>query len=143
VAKANKDTKNPKEISKMFKEKLLPMNIAKEVYWNNDEFYSDVEELIDIEKTQNIKASIKLMAACQYPQVSYTMTFSKNSIFTEQLLKVWDEGKFVGSYDEFFAVIKERVGSMDFLPTVQTPNLYSVGEENNDFDKQKPFQIYE
>ena len=143
VAKANRDSKSSKDVSKMFKEKLLPMNIAKEVYWNNDEFYSDVEALIDVEKTKNIKASIKLMAACQDPQVSYTMTFSKNSIFTEQLLKVWDEGEFVGSYDELFSVIKERVESMDFLPTVQTPNLYNVGKEDPSFNTQKPFQIYE
>jgi len=117
--------------------------VAKEVYLKNKDFYSDLEKFYGIkeEKGENIKASIKLFAACQDPQVSYTMTFAKNSIFTEKLKEIWDDGRFMGNYSEFFEKISAEVEALDFLPTVQTPNLFSVGKENKSFDNGKPFQI--
>ena len=141
VAKANPSGLEPD--SKIFKKKLLSYDTAKEVYLKNKDFYSDLEKFYGIkeEKSDNIKASIKLFAACQDPQVSYTMTFAQNSIFTEKLKNIWDDGRFVGNYAEFFERISAEVEALDFLPTVQTPNLFSVGKENEEFDNGKPFQI--
>ena len=141
VAKANPKGLEPD--SKIFKKKLLSYSVAKEVYLKNKDFYSDLEKFYGIkeEKGENIKASIKLFAACQDPQVSYTMTFAKNSIFTEKLKEIWDDGRFMGNYSEFFEKISAEVEALDFLPTVQTPNLFSVGKENKSFDNGKPFQI--
>ena len=141
VAKANPKGLEPD--SRIFKKKLLSYSVAKEVYLKNKDFYSDLEKFYGIkeEKGENIKASIKLFAACQDPQVSYTMTFAKNSIFTEKLKEIWDDGRFMGNYSEFFGKISAEVEALDFLPTVQTPNLFSVGKENKSFDNGKPFQI--
>jgi hypothetical protein len=141
VAKANPN--GLKSNDKIFKKKLLSEDVAEEVYFKNKDFYSDLEKFYGIkeERSDNIKASIKLFAACQDPQVSYTMTFAKNSIFTEKLKEVWDNGRFSGNYSEFFDKISEEVEYLDFLPTPQTPNLFSVGAENIDFDEESPFKI--
>ncbi len=141
VAKANqfKEIEN----NKIFQPKLLSYRVAKEVYYANKDFYTEVEASVDPIKIKQVKASIKLLAACADPQVSYTAPFARNSIFTERLLKVWSDGQFVGTYDEFLSSIREEVESLDFLPTKQTPMLYNVGTLRGDFDEEKPFQIYE
>jgi hypothetical protein len=141
VAKANPMGVEPDD--RIFKKKLLSYEVAKEVYLNNKDFYSDIEKYYGVteEKSKDIKASIKLIAACQDPQVSYTMTFAKNSIFTEKLKEIWDEGRFTGDYNELFARVKEEVESLDFLPTIQTPNLFDIGKEDEAFDTAKPFTI--
>lgn len=130
-----------KEESKIFQKKQLTYDIAKEVYVKNQDFYREVEEQVGFVGDDKVKASIKLFAACQDPQVSYTMTFARNSIFTEKIKKVWDNGKFVGNYAEFFEKVKEEVVALDFLPTVQTPNLLLVGKEHLEFDNALPFMI--
>ncbi len=141
VAKANMF----KEVEKnrIFQPKLLSYATAKEVYYANKDFYTDIEKMVDQDKMKDVKASIKLLAACQDPQVSYTAPFARNSIFTEKLLKIWDSGQFIGTYEEFLDAVKAEVEALDFLPTKQTPNLYNTGTVSQDFDKQKPFQIYE
>jgi hypothetical protein len=141
VAKANPNGLEPD--SKIFKKKLLSYDTGKEIYLKNKDFYSDLEKFYGIkdENGEAIKASIKLFGACQDSQVSYTMTFAKNSIFTEKLKEIWDDGRFTGTYSEFFEKIKDEVVALDFLPTVQTPNLFFVGVDNRDFNNEKPFTI--
>ncbi|MBU1668991.1 caspase family protein [bacterium] len=129
------------EESKIFKKKLLSYAVAKEVYIKNQDFYRELEEQVAWVSDKDVKASVKLFAACQDPQVSYTMTFAKNSVFTEKLKEVWNNGKFSGNYAEFFEKVKEKVVALDFLPTVQTPNLFPSGKENPVFDNAKPFEI--
>jgi hypothetical protein len=142
VAKAN-NFKDKEQEDGIFQKKLLSYSVAKNVYYSNKSFYEKIEKKFLNKKPKKIRASIKLMAACQDPEVSYTIPFARNSIFTEKLLKVWNNGQFVGTYNDFFETIKEEVSSLEFLPTTQTPNLYNVGRESEDFDEQKPFQIYE
>ena len=143
VAKANPNPNGLEVNDKIFKKKLLSAEVAEDVYLKNKDFYSDLEKFYGIkeERSDSIKASIKLFAACQDPQVSYTMTFAKNSIFTEKLKEIWDNGRFLGNYSEFFEQISAEVEALDFLPTVQTPNLFSVGKEDEAFDNGKPFHI--
>ncbi len=143
VAKANNLRDGKEEENSIFKKKLLSYSVAKSVYYGNKSFYEKIEKRFANKKTKEVKASIKLLAACQDPQVSYTIPFARNSIFTEHLLKVWNKGQFVGTYEAFFDAVKENVEALNFLPTKQTPNLYDVGRESEDFNKQKPFQIYE
>jgi len=129
------------EESKIFKKKLLSYSVAKEVYVKHQDFYQELEEEVAWVSDDDVKASVKLFAACQDPQVSYAMKLAKNSIFTEKLKEVWNHGKFSGNYAEFFEQVKEKVVALDFLPTVQTPNLFSSGRENLAFDNAKPFEI--
>ena len=57
-----------------------------------------------------------------------------NGAFTEQLLKVWDEGAFEGNYDSFHARIRAA------LPRSQSPNLFVLGKAKS-FLAQKPFTV--
>jgi len=129
------------EESKIFKKKLLSYAVAKEVYLKNEDFYREVEAEVAWVSDDDIKASIKLFSACQDPEVSYTIRSAKNSIFTDKLKEVWDNGKFSGNYGKFFEQVKEKVMALDFLPTVQTPNLLFSGQENLAFDNAQPFEI--
>jgi len=131
------------ETSKIFQPKLLSYALAKSIYLTNKSFYADIEASVDQAKSQDVQASIKLLAACRDPQVSYTAPFARNSIFTEKLLKIWKNGQFVGTYDDFMMAVKSEVEALDFLPTRQTPTLYNTGSLSPEFDQQKPFQIYE
>jgi hypothetical protein len=140
VARANPNVHESKTDNKIFQKKLLSYSIAKEVYLQNRDFYTKIGRDFGADESK-IKASIKLFAACQDPQVSYTMAFAKNSIFTQKLKEIWDDGKFDGDYNEFFEKIKKEVLALEFLPTTQTPNLMNIGKIDKNFDRAKPFQI--
>jgi hypothetical protein len=57
-----------------------------------------------------------------------------NGAFTEQLLKVWNNGGFKGSYAGFHARIKAG------LPPTQSPNLFTLGSAGS-FLTQQPFTL--
>lgn len=65
------------------------------------------------------KASVVLISGCQDNQTS--MDGDHNGAFTEQVLKVWNGGKFKGNHRLFHARV--RAG----LPATQSPNLYTLG----------------
>ena len=125
----------------MFNKKLLSPTVAKEVYMKNQDFYRKLEEEVGSVSDEDVKASVKLFSACQDPQVSYTMRFAKNSIFTEKIIEVWNNQNFHGNYADFFEKIKEKVMALDFLPSIQTPNFLLTGKESPAFDNAKPFEI--
>jgi hypothetical protein len=77
-------------------------------------------------------AAVLLISGCQDNQTS--MDGEHNGAFTEQLLRVWDHGKFEGSYALFHARIRAR------LPATQSPNLFTLGKAG-DFLLQKPFTV--
>ena len=60
-----------------------------------------------------------LISGCQDNQTS--MDGEHNGAFTEQLLKVWNQGAFQGNYANFHARIRAR------MPATQTPNLFTLG----------------
>jgi len=51
------------------------------------------------------------------------------------LLKVWNRGKFRGSYRRFRETIVSR------MPASQSPNYFVVGARNRAFEGQHPFAI--
>lgn len=59
----------------------------------------------------------------------------KNGLFTENLLKVYDDGKFTGSYMTLHRQILERVKKW------QDPTFFSVGHVSKAFLKEKPFTV--
>jgi hypothetical protein len=73
-----------------------------------------------------------LISGCQDNQTS--MDGDHNGAFTEQLLKVWNQGAFKGSYAQFHARI--RAG----MPATQTPNLFALGSAGA-FLAQAPFRV--
>ena len=76
------------------------------------------------------KSSVILISGCQDNQTS--MDGDHNGAFTEQLLQIWDHGKFKGNYAQFHAAIKAR------MPPTQVPNLFTLGPTAS-FLAQTPF----
>ncbi|MGH9141602.1 MAG: caspase family protein [Vicinamibacterales bacterium] len=78
------------------------------------------------------KASVILISGCQDNQTS--MDGDHNGAFTEQLLRVWNHGKYEGNYAKFHASIKAR------MPPTQVPNLFTLGPVTR-FVTQRPFSV--
>ena len=76
--------------------------------------------------------AVILVSGCQDNQTS--MDGEHNGAFTEQLLRVWNQGGFQGNYANFHARIKAR------LPATQSPNLFTLGAAGA-FLAQKPFSV--
>ncbi|HEY3635883.1 MAG TPA: caspase family protein, partial [Caldimonas sp.] len=72
------------------------------------------------------------ISGCQDNQTS--MDGEHNGAFTEQLLKIWNQGTFQGNYANFHARIKAR------MPATQTPNLFALGAAGP-FLAQQPFRV--
>jgi hypothetical protein len=78
------------------------------------------------------KAAVILISGCQDNQTS--MDGDHNGAFTEQLLQVWNHGKYQGNYTKFHATIKSR------MPASQTPNLFTLGPATA-FAQEQPFAV--
>jgi len=76
--------------------------------------------------------AVILIAGCQDNQSS--MDGNHNGAFTEQLLRVWNQGHFTGSYASFHAHIRAN------MPPTQSPNLFTLGPAAP-FLKQPPFTV--
>ncbi|RQO66821.1 hypothetical protein DBR40_21440 [Pedobacter sp. KBW01] len=85
-------------------------------------------------------ACVILFAGCQDDQKSKDSdpaTGSPNSRFTTALLGVWNHGKFVGNHKQFLTAIQGSFSG----DSLQIPNYFVTGTENEKFFNQKPFTI--
>ncbi|MES3014165.1 MAG: caspase family protein [Pseudomonadota bacterium] len=135
--------------------KLMPDAVARRVYAEHQAFYdklqadvaaaarkafTDPDEALAqlgaaAEATALVgrfKPGVVLISGCQDNQTS--MDGDHNGAFTEQLLKVWNGGRFAGNYNAVHNQI--RAG----LPRSQSPNLFVLGPTAR-FLKQKPFTV--
>ena len=83
----------------------------------------------------NTSAAIILISGCQDNQTS--IDGDHNGAFTEQLLRVWDSGRFnpkAGTYVNFHGAIKAG------MPATQTPNFFTLGPAGA-FARQRPFTL--
>ena len=123
--------------------KYFPHERAQEVYVQNKGMFSALKAELSESKNQEVKASLKLIAGCQDTEESFIAPDAENSLLTSKINKVWDAGQFVGTTVEFFEKVKEQVRvEAEKMNREQTPNLYTIGKENEEFDSQKPFSIY-
>jgi hypothetical protein len=142
--------------------KLMPEAVARRVYDENKAFYDKLQA--DVAKEAGakapvdpdaalaalthtgaaaqaaslvgkLKAAVVLISGCQDNQTSMDGEF--NGAFTEQLLRVWNQGAFEGSYGSFHARIRAR------LPASQSPNLFTLGPAPAlaAFVAQSPFKV--
>lgn len=126
----------------MIVSKLFSTAKAKQVYLKNKEFYDSVKSKASVAKEEDVKARVKLIAGCQDDESSYVLPFAENSLLTTELNAVWDVGQFVGTTDDFFEQIKQRVEAIARANKIyQMPNLFTIGKENIGFDEQKPFTL--
>jgi hypothetical protein len=136
--------------------KMMPPGVAMRTYEAHKKFYDDLQKAVARDSpTAGIadpdamlahvtvsnrltgiagtaKAAVLLISGCQDNQTS--MDGDHNGAFTEQLLKVWNHGKFKGNYAKFHSTIKAA------MPVSQTPNLFSLGPAAT-FAAQSPFTV--
>jgi len=152
----------PETVAGPGRSKMMPPSVAMRTYTQHQEFYDRLQQKIaaDAGRTPrgvnpdaallqlhatgstrlsgiagNISASVILISGCQDNQTS--LDGDHNGAFTEQLLRVWDNGRFdpeYGTYVNFHATIKAG------MPSTQTPNLFTLGPVAT-FSKQRPFTI--
>lgn len=136
--------------------KLMPDAVAMRTYREHQSFYDKLQrdvakaagddKLIDPDTAlaqvavsgrlsaivKRFKAKVILISGCQDNQTS--MDGDHNGAFTEQLLKVWNNGAFDGNYASFHARIRAR------MPPTQSPNLFTLGATGR-FLTQTPFTV--
>ena len=136
--------------------KLMPPDIAKQVYADHKDFYDRLQRSVakasgsaasldpDAALTQvavsgrlgklaaKCKAAVILVSGCQDNQSS--MDGDRNGAFTERVPKVWNGGAYRGNYAKFYAEIKAG------MPPSQTPNLFQLGPAAA-FVRQQPFGV--
>jgi hypothetical protein len=136
--------------------KLMPAAVAMRTYREHKAFYDKLQ--LDVAKAAGGRAivdpdtalaqvgaaaqatalvgkfnpAVVLISGCQDNQTS--MDGQHNGAFTEQLLKVWNQGTFKGDYPSFHARIKSA------MPPSQTPNLFILGQAAA-FLAQTPFSV--
>ena len=81
---------------------------------------------------KRFEPAVVLISGCQDNQ--FSMDGNQNGAFTEQVLRVWNNGGFQGSLAVFHARV--RAG----LPPTQSPNLFTLGPAAA-FLRQRPFSI--
>jgi len=114
--------------------RMMPDAVALKTYRENKAFY---DPILSNAKTRDaraaVQASILLISGCQDNQLSGDGAF--NGVFTGNLLAIWANGAFEGSYARFPRAIVRR------MPPDQTPNFFRVGAPNAKFEAGPPFSI--
>jgi hypothetical protein len=113
--------------------RFMPPDVALRTYRTNRVFYDRISRNIKKNAEETVKASVLLLSGCQDNQLSADGDF--NGLFTSQLLRVWKQGAFKGSYKTFHRAIVRR------MPPDQTPNYFRVGRIDPKFEAQRPFTI--
>jgi hypothetical protein len=124
--------------------RLMPPGVGMRTYFEHQAFYDQLQR--DVAKTagkqeepepglatartavsqrriaiaNGFKPAVILISGCQDNQTS--MDGDHNGAFTEQVLVVWNGGRYKGNYAKFHAAIKAR------MPSTQTPNLFTLGD---------------
>jgi len=105
------------------------------VYLANQGMYDVILKDAAVLRAQNeIASSCLLFSGCQDNQLS--ADGDENGRFTGKLKLVWDNGRFRGSYADFYRLIR------DGMPPDQTPNLFPLGRDIEAFKTHTPFSIY-
>ncbi len=135
--------------------KLMPASVAMRTYREHQAFYDKLQQgvaraagkatvdpdtaLASVAASARLTAIVKdfkpavvLISGCQDNQTS--MDGDHNGAFTEQLLRIWNQGAFSGGYGAFHARIKAG------LPPTQSPNLFTLGKAGA-FLAQTPFSV--
>ena len=139
-----------------WRSKLMPPPVALRTYRDNQKFYDDLQLKIAKQAGKTLEAdpdtmldrvavsprltaivkkfkpAVLLISGCQDNQES--MDGEQNGAFTEQLLQVWNNGAYKGTYAKFHAAIRAR------MPDSQSPNLFALGDTAK-FVRAQPFSV--
>ncbi len=121
--------------------RLLPLHIAARTFRQNRDFYTAIgrkrlgpdERVLIRELDMPLRGPVLLLSGCQDNQESRDGI--GNGRFTQELLLVWDEGRFKGDWRELHRRIVAG------MPPDQTPNLMLIGRSPETFVTMPPFSI--
>jgi metacaspase-1 len=113
--------------------KDLPKDVAEQTYEQNKELYDEVQQAHPSAESAKIDATVILISGCQDNQLS--LDGDKNGLFTQQVLAVWEDGKWVGSHPSFHKAVGAK------MPPTQSPNYAPVGASDGAFEQQTPLTI--
>ena len=88
-----------------------------------------------LKPAEPLRAKLLTLGACR--DFELARDGETNGVFTKALIDVWDNGAFVGNYDDFIRTIAQRV-------LLTSPNQHSIRRPlvvDEDFISQRPFTI--
>ena len=113
--------------------KALPKDVAEQTYKEHKELYDEVQQAHPSAESAKIDATVILISGCQDNQLS--LDGDKNGLFTQQVLAVWDEGRWAGSHPTFHKAVGAK------MPPTQSPNYAPTGAADGAFEQQTPLTI--
>ena len=115
--------------------RAIPRDKMISTYTKHKQLYDDIQKSVPSSRASqgDVGATVVLVSGCQDDQLS--LDGFANGRFTEELLKVWDNGAWKGSYPNFHETIRSG------MPATQQPNYMVVPAENADFEQQDPLTI--
>jgi metacaspase-1 len=111
----------------------MPREVALRTYRAHRTMYDKLQDAIKGDPRAAVRAAVILISGCQDNQLSQDGDF--NGLFTANLLRVWKEGRFRGSYRVFHSAIVRN------MPPDQTPKLFTIGASVRGFEGQQPFTV--
>lgn len=129
------------EAAPQVRSRLLPLELAARTFRTHRDFYVALgrqrrgpdERLLTRELDTPLRGPVLLLAGCQDNQESQDGV--GNGRFTQELLAVWDEGRFQGDWQRMM----QRIVSN--MPPAQTPRLTLIGRTPDALAAQAPFAI--
>ena len=115
------------------KYRFAPDIILSRTYDQNKSTYDRILKDIN-NKEKQLTASVLLISGCQDDELSQDGTY--NGYFTSSLKKIWDNGKFNGSYKKFHKLIYNLM-----MASNQHPKYFKDGKQDPSFDNARPFAI--
>lgn len=115
------------------KPKFVPPDVSRAAYAADRTTYDDIQKRLAGSENAAVKGSVLLISGCQDNQVSYDGP--RNGKFTAALRRVWNSGRFAGTYKTFHSKIQASIAEY------QSPNYFKTGAANPAFENQVPFTI--
>jgi metacaspase-1 len=113
--------------------RAIPEEKARQNYEQDKRVYDEIEQEYPAGDRGNVSATVILLSGCQDNQLSGDLP--AGGVFTQALLRVWDNGSFRGGYAQFHRRIRGQ------MPPTQSPNYFVVGAVDRAFERQIPFTI--
>lgn len=132
--------------------RMMPRETSSAIYRARRDFYDEIQKATKRPDPKDIKASIRLISACQDDELAAEEEY--NGKFTDVLMRIWDDGKFEGNCKQFHAAIRKYIENEHATavevakkaqieePSLQRPNYCAEGpKKDKTMDKRRPFSI--
>jgi len=119
--------------------KSMDIEIFDKVYRKNRAYYDEVQNRYRRRDKIPLNSELILLTACRDDQLAVEGNLF--GLFTECLISIWDNGKFLGNYYEFYNNIKIAMAKR-ISPQDQEPQISSPRQMRATFSiKKQPFSI--